>query len=38
MYEDYSSLDYLTKVFSVKSAVDKYDLKNNLNSNKELFK
>jgi hypothetical protein len=38
LHENYSSLDYLTKVLSVKSAVDQYDLKNNLNNNKELFK
>ena len=38
MYDNYSSLDYLTKVFSVKSAVDGYDLKGNLINKKEYFK
>lgn len=38
LHEDYSSLDYLTKVFSVKSAVDGYNLKGNLKEKKEYFK
>ena len=38
LHDDYSSLDYLTKVFSVKSAVDGYDLKGALKDKKDFFK
>ena len=38
LHDNYSSLDYLTKVFSVKSAVDGYDLKGTLKDKKEYFK
>jgi hypothetical protein len=38
IHDDYSSLDYLTKILSVKSAVDGYDLRGALKDKKEFFK
>lgn len=38
IHDNYSSLDYLTKILSVKSAVDGYDLKGELKSQKDYFK
>lgn len=38
LHDNYSSLDYLTKVFSVKSVVDGYDLKGALKDKKDFFK
>jgi hypothetical protein len=33
IYENYSSLDYLTKILSIKSVIDGYDLKSKVNKN-----
>lgn len=38
IYDNYSSLEYLTKILSVKSLVDGYDLKDTLKGSEELFK
>lgn len=38
IHDNYSSLDYLTKILSVKSAVDGYDLKGALKDKKDYFK
>ena len=38
VHDNYSSLEYLTKILSVKSVVDGYDLKGKLNNNKDYFK
>lgn len=38
VHDNYSSLEYLTKVLSVKSVVDGYDLKGNLKDSNNYFK
>ena len=38
VHDNYSSLEYLTKILSVKSVVDGYDLKGKLNNNKDYFR